>query len=59
MKGLRERKGAPETFDVNGFMDLLKRLKKKDEVYVPDFDRQTEQTINSHIRYQTIMTWLS
>ena len=45
-KGLRERKGAPETFDVNGFMDLLKRLKKKEVVYVPDFDRQTEQTIN-------------
>ncbi len=45
-KGLRERKGAPETFDVNGFMHLLKRLKKKEEVYVPDFDRQTERTIN-------------
>ena len=28
-KGLRKRKGAPETFDVNGFMHLLKRLKKK------------------------------
>ena len=45
-KGLRERKGAPETFDVNGFMHLLQRLKKKEEVYVPDFDRQTERTIN-------------
>ena len=45
-KGLRERKGAPETFDVNGFMHLLKRLKRKEEVYVPDFDRQTERTIN-------------
>ena len=45
-KGLRERKGAPETFDVNGFMHLLKRLKKKEEVSVPDFDRQTERTIN-------------
>ena len=45
-KGLRDRKGAPETFDVNGFMHLLQRLKKKEEVYVPDFDRQTERTIN-------------
>jgi pantothenate kinase len=45
-KGLRERKGAPETFDVNGFKHLLQRLKKKEEVYVPDFDRQTERTIN-------------
>ena len=45
-KGLRERKGAPETFDVGGFKHLLQRLKKKEEVYVPDFDRQTERTIN-------------
>ncbi len=45
-KGLRERKGAPETFDVNGFMHLLKRLKKKEVVYVPIFDRQTERTVN-------------
>ena len=28
-KGLRERNGAPETFDLNGFMHLLKWLKKK------------------------------
>ena len=45
-KGLRERKGAPETFDVAGFMHLIQRLKRKEEVYVPDFDRQTERTIN-------------
>ena len=45
-KGLRERKGAPETFDVSGFMHLLQRLQKKEEVYVPCFDRQTERTIN-------------
>ena len=45
-KGLRERKGAPETFDVSGFMHLLQRLQKKEEVYVPYFDRQTERTIN-------------
>ena len=43
-KGLRERKGAPETFDVGGFKHLLQRLRKKEEVYVPDFDRQTERT---------------
>ena len=27
-------------------MYLLKRLKKKEVVYIPDFDRQTERTIN-------------
>lgn len=45
-KGLRNRKGSPETFDVNGFVYLLQRLKKKEETYVPTFDRDTEQTIN-------------
>ena len=44
-KGLRERKGAPETFDVAGFMHLIQRLRRKEEVYVPDFDRQTERTV--------------
>ena len=45
-KGLRERKGAPETFDVAGFMHLIQRLRRREEVYVPDFDRQTERTVN-------------
>ena len=45
-KGLRNRKGSPETFDVNGFAHLLQRLKKKEEIYVPAFDRDTEHTIN-------------
>ena len=45
-KGLRERTGAPETFDVAGFMHLIQRLRRKEEVYVPDFDRQTERTVN-------------
>tara|TARA_Y100000991_G_scaffold28304_1_gene17933 strand:- start:189 stop:542 length:354 start_codon:yes stop_codon:yes gene_type:complete len=45
-KGLRDRKGSPETFDVNGFADLLQRLEKKEEIYVPAFDRDTERTIN-------------
>ncbi len=45
-KGLRNRKGSPETFDVNGFAHLLQRLTKKEEIYVPAFDRDTEHTIN-------------
>ena len=45
-KGLRERKGAPETFDVAGFMHLIQRLRRKEEVYAPDFDRQIERTVN-------------
>ena len=45
-KGLRNRKGSPETFDVNGFADLLRRLEIKEEIFVPAFDRDTERTIN-------------
>ncbi len=45
-KGLRNRKGSPETSDVNGFAHLLQRLKKREKIYVPAFDRDTEHTIN-------------
>jgi len=45
-RGLRNRKGSPETFDVNGFADLLRRLEKKEEIFVPAFDRDTERAIN-------------
>ena len=56
-KGLRERKGAPETFDVNGFMHLLKRLKKKKKfTSLTSTDRPSGPSI-AHIRYQTTMTW--
>lgn len=38
-RGLRARKGAPETFDVAGFAALLARLKTEAEVIIPRFDR--------------------
>jgi pantothenate kinase len=43
-RGLRPRKGAPETFDVFGFHHMLQRLKRNDEpeVAVPVFDRDLE-----------------
>jgi len=42
--GRRERKGAPDTFDVNGLYDVLQRLQANtDEVIaVPVFDRAIE-----------------
>lgn len=48
--GLSSRKGAPNTFDVAGFMDILERLKtsyKKAEVAVPLFDRDRELSRNA------------
>jgi pantothenate kinase len=42
-KGLRQRKGAPETFDLDGYETLLKRLLADDrDVAVPVFDRSIE-----------------
>jgi pantothenate kinase len=43
--GLRERKGAPETFDRDGFVALLGRLRENaSTVYAPVFDRQLEDS---------------
>jgi pantothenate kinase len=43
-RGLRPRKGAPETFDVTGFRHMLQRLKRNEEaeIAVPVFDRDLE-----------------
>ncbi len=43
----RGRKGAPDTFDVAGYAQLLERLKREvdDPVYVPGFDRTLEQPL--------------
>lgn len=43
---LSNRKGSPETFDVEGFRSLLTRLKQPNDIYVPVFDRSSEKTIN-------------
>lgn len=42
--GLRGRKGAPETFDVGGLGQALRRLRARDEAFVavPVFDRELE-----------------
>jgi len=41
-RGMRDRKGAPDTFDVAGFLHLLRRLRVEDEVAIPLFDRDLE-----------------
>ncbi|WP_236683489.1 nucleoside/nucleotide kinase family protein [Demequina aurantiaca] len=46
--GIRERKGAPDTFDVAGYVALLRRIRDREElVYAPRFDREIEQSIGS------------
>jgi pantothenate kinase len=41
-RGARARKGAPDTFDVQGFLHLLRRLRHEAEVAIPLFDRALE-----------------
>ncbi|MGJ5757152.1 nucleoside/nucleotide kinase family protein [Streptomyces galbus] len=45
--GLRDRKGAPETFDAAGYAALLRRLRddEPDTVYAPGFERVLEQPL--------------
>ncbi len=51
-QGLADRKGAPETFDVHGFAELLRRLRTRGDtdVYVPYFDRSLEEPVAGGIR---------
>lgn len=41
-RGLRSRKGAPETFDALGFAVLMQRLRAGGDVAIPVFDRGLE-----------------
>jgi pantothenate kinase len=46
--GRRDRKGAPDTFDVDGYLATLRRVVQaygEDDVYVPEFDRAIEESI--------------
>jgi pantothenate kinase len=45
--GRSERKGAPDTFDADGYVALLARLRSSDDpvVYAPEFRREIEEPI--------------
>ena len=49
--GLRDRKGAPATFDAEGYVALLRRLRENADpvIYAPGFDRVIEQPIAGSI----------
>ena len=45
--GLHGRKGAPETFDVEGFIALLSRIRRAEEtlIFAPDYDRSFHEPV--------------
>jgi pantothenate kinase len=43
--GLRDRKGAPETFDAGGYAALLERIAAGEQVWAPAFERELEQPL--------------
>lgn len=43
--GRRDRMGAPDTFDVAGYVDLLARLRSGEQVNAPGFDRTIEEAV--------------
>ncbi|MFF2650721.1 nucleoside/nucleotide kinase family protein [Streptomyces sp. NPDC058045] len=50
--GRRERKGAPDTYDADGFVALLRRLRdgeRSETVYAPRFHREIEESIAGEI----------
>jgi pantothenate kinase len=49
--GRAERKGAPDTFDANGYVALLRRLRVAgpDVVYAPEFRRDLEEPVGSAV----------
>ena len=51
--GRRDRKGAPDTFDVDGYVTLLRRLREQQHpLYAPLFDRDLEESIGSAVRVE-------
>jgi len=44
-RGMLHCKGAPDTFDVAGFLHLVRRLRTEDEVIFPTFDRSRDLSI--------------
>ena len=40
--GRRHRKGAPDTFDIDGLASMLQRIRAREEVMTPVFDRELD-----------------
>ncbi|MEP6482528.1 MAG: nucleoside/nucleotide kinase family protein [Rhodoglobus sp.] len=48
--GRRDRMGAPDTFDVDGFLAVLRALRAGEAVTAPGFDREVEEAVPGSLR---------
>ena len=48
-RGTRDRMGAPETFDAEGYAELLGRIRAGEGVRAPGFDRQVEEPVPARV----------
>jgi len=51
--GLTQRKGAPDTFDVAGFVSLLDRITNRhpsDVIFAPEYDRTIHEPVAARVR---------
>ena len=46
-ENLFDRKGAPETFDVKGFIELIGKLRYKRNLSIPLFDRKLDEVVKN------------
>lgn len=51
--GRRDRMGAPDTFDVLAYVDLLRRIRRREPVFAPAFDREIEEAVPHAIAVPT------
>ncbi len=49
-RGMRDRMGAPDTFDAEGYAALLGRVRRREDVLAPAFDRVVEEPVPGAIR---------
>lgn len=53
-RGIADRKGSPDTFDIDGYLTTLQRVRQRHvDVLAPRFDRSLEAAIAGSIRIDT------
>ena len=46
-KNLLDRKGSPETFDIKGLIELVKKLRHKKNLIIPIFNRSLDEVVKN------------